>query len=218
MAMNPHRRLSPSLPRSNHPRRLSQPIDQRIESDDFVGGRREFRDDRKLVVLNSSFLQPSRIINRILMRNINNALHAIPQNPRTILLNEDFGGVFFVYLAHRLHRPENSAYRLGDRGGVLPFDEVFHVPFAGYGEVLELPAEGEARVAVGGEESLDEAGENSHGGGGVEQSVGGWGREDARLKSEAVRRCVLVFEHVAGSFGLLEALWILGLLFFGVAD
>lgn len=90
--MNPHRRLSPSLPRSNHPRRLSQPINQRIESDDFVCGRREFGDDWELVVLNSSFLKTGRIINWILMRNINNALHAIPQNPRPILLNEDFGG------------------------------------------------------------------------------------------------------------------------------
>lgn len=92
------------------------------------------------MVFDSAFFETCRGVDRVLVGDVDNALHAVWQHLRAVFLHEDFGSVLFVYFSHGFHGPEDAADGLGDCGRVLPFDEVLDVPFAGDGEMLELPA------------------------------------------------------------------------------
>ena len=133
--------------------RRAQPVDQRDEIPRLLRRRRDFRDGRKLMVLDTPLIQPLGIINGTLVADIDNGF-----DPAFPILHKEIRRVRIVDFPQSLHGAEDAGDGLRDRDHGLPFGQVLDVPFAFCGKMLQLPAEGESGVDVFVEKGMDEAG------------------------------------------------------------
>lgn len=102
------------------------------------------------MICDTALLQAFGVINRTFMADVDDGFNLPLPIP-----DEDVGRMCIIDCSEGFHGSEDASDGLGDGRHGLPFRDVFHVPFSFCGEVLELPAEGEAGVDVFGEEGVD---------------------------------------------------------------
>lgn len=114
MAVNANSRMGTRCVSRNHLWRFAETIHQVVEVSDLVRSRRELGNDGKLVVFYATFLKAFRVIDRILMRDVDDHRYSVIENCGAVLLDKVLRSMLFVDLSHRLHCAKDASNRLGN--------------------------------------------------------------------------------------------------------